>query len=348
MKIQESQGIVTDEKIAWDKLCSCIVEYIYDFDRGLNANPFNEDISEIYLKNIISYYKYQYGILNKDIVPSWIGDFEIEMDNTIGPSAWFEKSTAKLIDSKLVFKIKINDYKNNKDKFYETLIHEFRHAYTTWIEKTKGVTIRKPSHRQLYVDATNSFRNDKFDNTYSFVERYEDEKVILKNDIYQNANKIEHCILKSFYYIDIDEINSFLQEYGAHIKKQLLNDKNYSYYDSSYYRIYASYFEFWNNLISNIDDMIIDEVVQNIKDPIKRYLNIDICKSLVTHNRNSQDVIKKLAKKQIMAYEKVLKKMRMIYYKLQYSINDEQKQNMIINKETSDKVFGKELLDLFK
>lgn len=384
MKIEESLGIVTAKGKEWSTLCDAIVEYMYDAKDGMNANPFQENANIIYLSNIISFYKYKYGSLPDGFIPDWVGYFEIHLDDKLSSKGLIIRTEAELENGKLNFTIKVKDaIGKSADDFHETLMHEFRHAYTTWIEKTKNIYLHKKHDHIIYKAAGNGFHAEKYDKTYSMVSNYGIDYLVIDEGIYSDVNKLEQIILKSFYYVDIDEINSFLQEYADQMKSLLrkyneevvedinkvnrlkhdfnaltvndkwesniLNSMRVTYYHNQYFRTYMSYVEFWKG-IAQVDEEVLNEVLSNtnIKRAIRTYLGIDVTKRLVYFDGDATRVINKIAKKQLPIYEKVVYKMKRIYAQLIMNEEDSVKQNQEIKREINDSEFEQELLDLIE
>ena len=138
--IKESQGLVDKDGIQWNDLSNLITDYVYDLQNGLNVDPFyNGEDAEISIKQIESYYQYiNSKRLPNYVIPDWIDSFTINIIKDKNSNGTFLKRTAKLNNNKLVFTIEINNTNmENPDAFCNTLIHEFQHAYTHWIELTK-------------------------------------------------------------------------------------------------------------------------------------------------------------------------------------------------------------------
>ena len=352
--IKESQGLVDKDGIQWYDLSDLITDYVYDLQNGLNADPFyNGGDAEISVKQIESYYQYVNSKRIPDyIIPNWVGSFTIDIIKDKNNKGTFLKRNAKLNNNKLVFTIEVNTNMENPNAFCDTLVHEFQHAYTHWIELTKQIRLYNSRSANLYYHSTKAFDDKKYGGNYHpmAMQKFED-LIEINNEIYTNPRYLERTLLTGFYYSDIDEIRSFIQEFAAdmmkkiksdivNIKKQIkqslefkgdfnnvskieqfnsniLNNLSISCYSSKYYKTYKAYYNFYKKLEKmNVDTDVAVEAIKGATKAIKTALHISPAKKLIQFEGDENDLLKQIAKKQIPIYENVLKKMEKIFVKL--------------------------------
>ena len=352
--IKESQGLVDKDGIQWNDLSDLITDYVYDLQNGLNADPFyNGEDAEISLKQIESYYQYKNSKrIPNYIIPDWIGSFTINIIKDKDNNGTFLKRTAKLNNNKLVFTIEADTDMENPDAFCNTLVHEFQHAYTHWIELTKKIHLHDNRSANLYHHSTKAFDDEKYGGNYLPMAMQKFEDLIEINDVvYTNPQYLERALLTGFYYSDIDEIRSFIQEFAAdmmkkikkdivNIRKQIkqslefkgdfnnvskieqfnsniLNNLSISCYSSKYYKMYKAYYNFYKKLEKmNVDFDVASEAIKGASNAIRMALYISPTKKLIQFEGDENDLLKKIAKKQIPIYENALKKMQKIFVKL--------------------------------
>ena len=352
--IKESQGLVDKDGIQWNDLSDLITDYVYDLQNGLNADPFyNGEDAEISLKQIESYYQYKNSKrLPNYIIPDWIGSFTINIIKDKDNNGTFLKRTAKLNNNKLVFTIEADTDMENPDAFCNTLVHEFQHAYTHWIELTKKIHLHDNRSANLYHHSTKAFDDEKYGGNCLPMAMQKFEDLIEINDVvYTNPQYLERALLTGFYYSDIDEIRSFIQEFATdmmkkikkdivNIRKQIkqslefkgdfnnvskieqfnsniLNNLSISCYSSIYYKAYKAYYNFYKKLEkTNIDSEVAFEAIKGASNAIKIALHISQTKKLIQFEGDENDLMKQIAKKQIPIYENALKKMQKIFVKL--------------------------------
>lgn len=351
--IKESQGLVDKDGIQWYDLSDLITDYVYDLQNGLNADPFYDGgDAEISIKQIESYYQYKNSKkIPSYIIPEWIGEFVIKILKDKASSGSFLRGQAILKNNKLNFTIEISGKINNPDGFNSTLVHEFQHAYTCWINLSKKLKYNRQTS-DLYAKSTQAFDDSKYgENFHQLATQDFVDLIKVNNEIFKNPKYLERTLLSSFYYAEDSEIRSFIQEYAADImqaikrnitdiKKQIkqslefkgnfnnipkseqyqsniLNNLTINYYSSKYYKIYWSYYLFYKKLANmNIDEDVAYEAIKNASKAIKLFLGINMTKKLVNFSGDENAVLKQIAKKQIPIYEKVLKKMQKIFVKL--------------------------------
>lgn len=353
--IKESQGIVDKDGIQWFDLSDLITDYVYDLQNGLNADPFYDADNESITKgNIESYYQYKHAKkIPSYIIPDWIGSFTINIIKDKDSNGTFLKKTSKLNDSKkLVFTIEIGQAIESPDLFCNTLVHEFQHAYTWWLALTKHIMLHNNRRGNLYMHASKGFDNTYYsDNFVPLAMQKFPDLIEINDDIFNNAEGLERIILTGFYHSDVDEIRSFIQEFAkdmmriiknnyelisAQIKRSLefkgdfnhinkdeqyrsniLNNIYTDYNFSKYYKIYKAYYEFYKKLEKmEIDDNIATQVVKKCVHAIRMALYIPANKSLTKFEGDANNILKRVAKRQIPIYENVLKKMQKIFVKL--------------------------------
>ena len=350
MKINESYGIVTNENVQWEKLCNLICQYIFDLHDGMVSNPlYDEDNQNITLDNINSYYNYKYyKNISNDILPNWIGDFIIILLKNKNDGIFY-KSEAKLNnEQKLNIKIVVKDSADKgPDEITNILVHEFRHAYTTYLELTNKFKVNNKKEIKLYNKAQNQINEPKYNIKKSIIKYYDKDYLILDNDIYTNLNLAEQTILLSFYYTDTDEINSFLQEFDVSMKRlinsnkeqlkadieesnslknnylnrnisdqwksNILNNLSITCYDNQYFRKYKALQQFWNGIqaISEEDATII---YNNLKQSIHAYFDKSLETELIKFSGDAQHLLKKIAENMLKIINKMINKMQRIYF----------------------------------
>lgn len=351
--INESQGLVDKDGIQWNDLSDLITDYVYDLQNGLNADPFyNGEDAEISMKQIESYYQYKNSKkMPTYIIPDWIGQFKIIIKNKISKGS-FLPYTAKINDNKLSFTIEINSSQSSPDAFCDTLVHEFQHAYSYWLQITKKFNFFNNKTIKLYRYAQKGFDDSQYtESRVGMASKPFKDFVDIDNTAFKSAEKLERLLLTSFYYIDKDEIRSYIAEFANDIMHQIkknikaikkeikqslefkgdfnklstiekfqsniLNNISISCYDSSYYQIYEAYYKFFKEIEKNyIDSDIANQTVRNNSYVIKTYLGISISKNIIKFDGDANKILVKIAKKQIPIYKNVLKKMQKIFVKL--------------------------------
>ncbi len=353
--IKESQGLVDKDGIQWNDLSDLITEYVYDVKHGLNADPFyDEDNEQVVKGNIEGYYQYKNSKkMPSYIIPDWIGSFTINIIKEKGNKGVFIKKTAYLNElQKLNFTIEIGSAIEDPDTFCNTLVHEFQHAYSFWIQLLKGFYMHTNRTANLYHHATKGFDNERYSGSFvpMAMQKFPD-LIEINNEVFENAEYLERILLTGFYYSDIDEIRSFIQEFANDImhkiKKNIddikddirqalafkgdfnnltkeeqfyaniLNNISINCYSSAYYKTYKSYYNFYKKLEnSNIDEDIAAKAINGAKKAIKLSLRKNMAKDLIKFDGDANNILKQIAKKQIPIYEKALKKMQKIFVKL--------------------------------
>lgn len=349
--LKESQGLIDKDGVQWLNLCDLIVEYIYDLQHGLNSDPFyDEDYISITKSVLESYYQYKHSKQNPSyIFPKWIHTFNVILLKDKVSSGTFLKKEAKLSgDNKLIFTIEINDYTDiNPDSMHNTLIHEFQHAYSTWLELTKNINIYNKRDIELYNHAQTGFDNKKYGNGKLPLSQMSFNDFLEINDeVFDNTLYMERILLTSFYYIDKDEIRSFIQEFGSDMMKiikkniktlqseikeankfkgnfnniskseqwssNILNNISINCYDSKYFKIYKSYESFFKKLmVFNLDEEIASEVVDKLNKPIKTFLNKKT--ELNKFDGDATKILQEIAKRQLKIFNNVTRKMEKIF-----------------------------------
>ena len=352
--INESQGLIDKDGIQWNDLSDLITDYVYDLQNGLNADPFyNGEDTEISMGQIESYYQYiNSKKIPNYIIPNWISSFTINIIRDKNNNGSFLKKSAKLNNNKLVFTIEVNTNMENPDAFCNTLVHEFQHAYTRWIELTKKLYLHNNRTANLYYHSTKAFDDEKYGGKYHpmVMQKFED-LIEINDEIYTNPQYLERTLLTGFYYSDVDELRSFIQEFATdmmkkikndivNIRKQIkqslefkgdfnnvskieqfnsniLNNLSISCYSSKYYKIYKAYYNFYKKLEKmNVDADVAAEAIKGASKAIRMSLYISPNKKLIQFEGDENDLLKQIAKKQIPIYENVLKKMQRIFVKL--------------------------------
>ena len=181
-------------------------------------------------------------------------------------------------------------------------------------------------------------------------QKYED-LIEINNEIYTNPRYLERTLLTGFYYSDIDEIRSFIQEFAAdmmkkikkdivNVRKQIkqslefkgdfnnvskieqfnsniLNNLSISCYSSKYYKTYKAYYNFYKKLEKmNVETDVATEAIKGASKAIRMALHISPAKKLIQFEGDENNLLKQIAKKQIPIYENALKKMQKIFVKL--------------------------------
>lgn len=353
--IQESQGLIDKDGIQWNDLSDLITEYVFDLEHGLNSDPFYEvDNESITRGNIEGYYQYRNSKkMPSYIIPEWIGTFNINIVKDKSSKGTFIKKTAKLNNwNKLDFTIEIGSAIEEPDYFCNTLVHEFQHAYTFWIELTKHILLHNNKTANLYQHAQKGFHGDKYKEKFvPFVMQKFPDLVEINDDVFNNVESVERIILTGFYHSDIDEARSFIQEFAndimhkiknnikdiqkeikqalefkgdfnnisrtKQIQSNILNNISINCYSSRYYKIYKSYYNFYKKLQKiNVDEDVAYNVIKNSSKAIRMFLNIPSNKKLIEFEGDGNKILKQIANKQIPVYEKILKKMEKIFVKL--------------------------------
>ena len=377
MFLEESYGIVMNDN-KWDDLCSLIVDYIYDIQGGLNSNPFMDNSDEVIIKknHIISYYKYKYNTQKiNELIPNWIYDFKIILLTEHSTAGSFKKSEATLVNDKLNFTIIIKDgVGKTPNEFNDTLIHEFRHAYTQWLELTKNFQVYSTNNSKLLYNAIISKLKEL--PNINIVKQINIDSVVLNENIYSDKPAFQNAIIKSLYYTRPDEITSFLQEFANQIKykislkeydikksiydsnelkkkyntlnnedkwkSNILNNIDISGYSSKIYSQYQGLLLFWK-YIEKTNEELLDESLSDLRKIIKLYLNIPISKSIDSKYIDVIDVYKDIAQQQQNIIKKVLTKMNKIFAMLILNITTD-KPNADIQKEIDDTTFENEIM----
>ena len=341
--IYESQGIVDKDGIQWNDLADLITEYIYDLKHGLNADPFYNGENAIITKgNIESYYQYIHSKrMPNYIIPNWIGSFDIHLATGKTTKGTFLQKEAKLNnDNKLVFTIEARNSMDSPDALCNTFVHELQHAYSTWIQLTKNIRFHNRKGINMYIQSTKAFSDEKYGGSYHpmVLQKFTDYLEI-NDEIFTNPLYLERTLLSGFYYSDIDEMRSFIQEYANDMMKKLkgnirniqnyakstknfdfndaLSTFNVNYYDSKYYKTYKSYYIFYKKLQKmNIDEDVAYAAIKGSSKAIRTFLEIPPTKKIVQFSGDENKILQKIAKKQIPIFERVLKKMQKIFNKL--------------------------------
>lgn len=351
--IKESQGLIDKDGIQWYDLSDLITEYIFDLQNGLNADPFVDDEPTITRGNIESYYQY----INKKkmpdyTIPKWVGKFKLLLLNNKRSAGTFLKGKAELSFNrkKLNFEIELRS-DLNPDDMNNTIVHEFQHAYSYWLEKTKNFTFANYNKAQLYNKSLQAFDFNKYPDTMPTATLVSGNYVNVNNEIFNNAKSLERAILQSFYMGSIGEIRSYTQEFASDIMRQIkknfnkvrneikdaqelkkdyslktadeqwrsniLNNLSITCNNSIYYLRYKTYYKFFKALEKTVlDDDIATEVVTNIKKPIRLFLKKSVTTKLVNFEGDAENILKQIARKQIPIYEMAIKKMEKIFAKL--------------------------------
>lgn len=351
--VNESQGLIDKDGIQWNDLSDLITEYVYDLQHGLNADPFYNG-NEAHIKNgtIESYYQYKHSKkMPNYIIPNWIGTFDITILET-NTKGRFLQTLAKLDNNKkLNFIIEINSNIDEPNLLCNTLVHEFQHAYSTWLQLTKNFKFYNNKQFKLYKQSTTAFHDKSYDSLEAIAKQSFIDYIDIKDEVFENPKYLEKTLLTSFYYASEDESRSFIQEFAIDIihkikdnhdvivneikeslkfkenfneissenkfKSNILNNLSISCYDSYYYKVYKIYYNFYKRLLNTyIDEDVASEVISNTGKTIKLYLNILSAKKLINFSGDENKILKQIAKKQILFYEKVLKKMQKIYVKI--------------------------------
>lgn len=350
----ESQGLVDKDGIQWYDLSDLITEYIYDLQHGLNSDPFYDGESAVINENQIkSYYQYLHSKeMPSYIIPDWIGGFLIVLRKAKRTNGTFLAKEAKLVNNVLVFTIEANDSMDSPDLLRNTLVHEFQHAYSFWLQLTKGVSFHNAKTSNMYRHATKGFDNERYGGQYhpmvmqKFVDYLE-----INDEIFENPLYLERTILTGFYYSNTDEIRSFTQEFATDIMHQIknnidtirdeiktslkfkgdfnnvtkeeqfrsniLNNLSITCYSSRYYKVYKSYYKFYKKLETmNVDEDIAYDAIKGSSKAIRICLGIPPNKKIVEFDGDGNKVLKEIAKKQIPIFENALRKMQKIFVKL--------------------------------
>lgn len=374
MKIFESNGIVTEEGKQWNDLCDLITDYIFDIQNGLNADPFYDPYNIVIKRsNISSYYKYKFhkNIEDTTIIPNWIGKFEIQLTEDLKSKGSFKNSSVNLENGKINFKIALKDYANRPaDEFRETLSHEIRHAYTSWLELTNNYQSRTLDQKKLYKEVIGTLSDAKEKNNYNIlnaIKSYSIDNIVLKDEIFTNIDEVANIISASLYYTDIDEIHSFLQEFAMSIRNLLktnkekiikkikesnnlkidynlltkpqqwcsniLNNIDITNYSSQYFRIYKILDLFWTN-IQKIDSETKQLAISQCSKSIKLYMHLPISKKLIKYDGDEDIIMNNLQENQQKIIKKVLIQMNKIFANI--ILNIELNNNKIEQKITND------------
>ena len=353
--LYESQGIIDKDGVQCNNLADLLTEYIYDLKYGLNSDPFyNGDECTITKNTIESYYQYIHSKKMPDyIIPDWIGAFNIHLVPGKISNGKFLQSGAKLDNNnKLVFTIEVKNSMDSPDSLCNTFVHEFQHAYSAWIQLTKNIYFHNRKSTNMYMYSTNAFGDEKYGSQYHpmILQKFSDY-VEVNDEIFTNPMYLERTLLMGFYYSDLDETRSFIQEFANDIMHQIksniktikdeireslkfkgdfnnitpeeqyrsniLNNLSITCYDSKYYKIYKSYYIFYKKLQKmNIDQDVAESAVKGASRAIKIFLEIPLTKKLVKIDEDENKILNKIAQKQIPVYDKVLKKMQKIFVKL--------------------------------
>lgn len=341
--LQESQGLVDKDGIQWNDLSDLITEYVYDLQHGLNSDPFyaDEDITTIGKGTIEGYYQYIHSkAMPSYIIPEWIYSFNIYIVKDKTSKGSFIKSKAQLRDNKLLFGIEISNTQNTPDSFCDTLVHEFQHAYTFWLELSKGIKSFNTAKRaNMYHHAGKGFDNKRYGgNKHPMTIQKFADYLEINDEIFENPKYLERTILVGFYYSDFDEIRSFTQEFANDIMRQIrknisgiieeirearqehkniLDAISITCYDSVYYKMYKSYYTFYKKLSKmNIEDDVAVQAVKGASHAIRIKLNISPTKKITQFEGDASKILNTVAVKQLPIYEKTLKKMENIFAKL--------------------------------
>ena len=352
--IFESGGIV-DNNMQWETLCDIIIEYMWDLEDGLANKITNEDIiTKLDIEDYLD-------IINRNdiIIPEWIGDFKINIkDNDYKSNGLFFASSAKLKDNKLYFEIDLRD-RSNKELMYETLTHEFRHAYDRYIFLSKNMQFSKQQKTNMRIYGM-KFEGVPQDKNIQLIKNFSKDFLEINEDVFQDPTTLAYYISKSLYYADNIEINSFLQQFHASNNKIINNNKNtlineikevrkfrgdfnsiqpenklkanilqnisVSPYDNQYFRYYKS-FQIFADKLKYVDIDIATETLQLIRKQIKLFLDIPIYKTLTNNDSETQEILKKISIKEKKIFDLVIIKMNNIFARsiIQFEENNFQK-----------------------
>jgi len=267
-QINEKYGIVRKSSHKWDNLANAIVDYLYDATGLMNDFDLLDD-NEVTLSMIKIFYKDSCHIseLPADFVPEWLNDFSLYIDDKTDNYANGYVNLSKLTyedDGKLNghLYISFNLAKPRKmNSIANTIMHEFRHLYTAWLENKYDFKITNEKNKYLY----NLF------------------KKISNNIQIKNKNQsFEYRIAELPYLLFPDEINAFMESYNKEcidiISKNIdkvkiyvnnlksgknirSNDPNYpdiSPLDLHSYKIYSDALIFINDMSEKLNNKEID------------------------------------------------------------------------------------------
>ncbi len=352
--LKESQGIVDKDGIQWYDLSDLITDYIYDLQHGLNSDPFYDGESAVINENQIqSYYQYLHSKeMPSYIIPNWVGGFIIVLRKAKRTNGTFLAKDAQLVNNVLLFTIEVNDSMDSPNLLRNTLVHEFQHAYSFWLQSAKSANFYNAKTRNMYRYAIKGFEDEKYGGQYHpmAIQKFVDY-VEVNNEIFKNPLYLERTILTGFYYSNIDEIRSFTQEFTTDIMHQIknnidtirdeiktslkfkgdfnnvtkeeqfrsniLNNLSVTCYSCKYYKIYKLYYKFYKKLENiNVDEDIAYDAIKGSSKAIRICLGIPVNKKIVEFDGDGNKVLKEIAKKQIPIYENALKKMQKIFVKL--------------------------------
>lgn len=344
-KINEAHGVVQGKDKDWKQLSECIIDYIYDLDNGLNVNPnYTGDRITIDMNEIVDYYKRVNNLksLPDGFIPEWVNHFQLTLDEESKTKGLFVNDF-KLVDGKLVFRIVLNNsYKRTAESMVDTLIHEFRHAYTKYINLSKNTNIKTHTDQKIYNSVQKQLHENPLDTPSITKYNSNNDVLILDYSIYNNAEALAKYVLLSIYYIDKEELTSYYQEYNNQIERIINNNKediessirqsnklkfdfnkltrpeqfasnimnniSVSPFQSSIYKIYKSYQLLWENIFK-ADDEILEKTIDLVNRNIKLFLNTDLTKKLIKFQGDERTVFKNLQ-------EKILNRINSIIYKM--------------------------------
>ncbi len=335
--IYESDGVVTNNSTTqWNDLCYAIIDYIWDFENGL---PIKENEDFITRKDLEQYFINQ----NKNIIiPEWIGNFTIKIDKNFQAYGAFNNKYSELENNKLNFEVILKE--RQKDLMYETLVHEFRHAYDRYIKLLNNIkpTKQEQNNQQIYKKKNNVFLTDDI----KLIKNFTDEYLEINESIFQDPKLLAKELIISFYYTDKPETNSFLQQFYVSMniiinqnsdklkseinrvrtykvdfnnivskdkmQMQILQNISVTPYQNTYFRTYKS-FQIFADKLKYTDIDIATEAFALIRKQIKYFLNIPIYKTLTHNDSETYEVLRKISEKEKQIYDSVINRMNNIF-----------------------------------
>lgn len=323
MHLNEEYGLVTNEEHSFMPLVQTIVEYIFDIQDGLNADPFYDpkEGSVITLKNITSYAKYVNKKISagQQLIPSWISNFNISILPNAMSNAYLNNIVFK--DGKVSFDITVGDKTlKSETSFTEDLLHEFRHAYQKWVKLNKGLKTQSDKSKDVYSAFTKLYNNETVPKILDFfIDEYYLDGVVLSDGSFTDKDMIENIIKYSFYLTDAEESVAYRENFSTrlaeilkkrdfHYDGQLLNDLDFSQFSVPIYRVYAGYLQFWKNT-NKIDNKLKEEVCEDLKDimdkagfsasdsktafdKMTRYMILNLSKAISSFNKIFANVVR--------------------------------------------------------
>lgn len=335
--------MVDKDGIQWNDLADLITDYVFDLQHGMNSNPdpyITEGNAIITRGNLESYYQYIHtSKMPNYIIPEWAGYFRIYMLEKASNGAFIPRTAYLDSNRKLNFSIEASMDLKSPDEFRNTMVHELQHAYSHWIQLYKNIRFRDSRKNNMYMHAVKGFGDEKYGGKYHpmSIQKFPD-LIEINEEIFENPLYLERTLLTGFYYADVDEIRSFIQEYANDMMQKIKNNIkevkndiedakfNYNnvldtlsinYYDSKYYKIYKSYLTFYKKLEKKqIDEDVAVQAIKGAAQAIKICLDIPPTKKLIQFSGDEERILREVARKQIPVYEGVLKKMHKIFVKL--------------------------------